>query len=384
MTAALSSRQRKRVAVVTGTRAEYGLLRSVMTALCAQPRIEMQLVATGMHLLRKFGHTVDDIKRDGWHIDARVRMQAGDDSAIDQAEGLARGVRGMARFFQSADTDIVVVLGDRIEAMAGALAAVTTGRVVAHIHGGDVATGDFDDALRHAITKLAHLHFTATRDSTRRVIRLGEARSRVFQVGAPGLDRMRELLNGHRRRKRRSHLAIVAQHAFGRPAKTEERAATQVLRAVGDAGLRRLILCPNSDRGHTGVLRAIERHKRAANPGDVRVVTSLPRDDFLRELLSADVLVGNSSAGIIEAPFAGTPSINVGPRQAGRQPGGKSVLQAAESYASVRQALALALNRRRTRGRRGVYGDGTAGPRIAQILADTRLTRALAQKRITY
>ncbi|HPM24916.1 MAG TPA: UDP-N-acetylglucosamine 2-epimerase, partial [Phycisphaerae bacterium] len=126
-------RRVRRIAVVTGTRAEYGLLKSTMQAIAADPRLKLQVVVTGMHLLRKFGHTVDEIVRDGWRIDARVAMQSGSDAPLDQATGLARGVAGLARFFRAARTDIVVVLGDRIEALAGALAAVTTGRLVAHI-----------------------------------------------------------------------------------------------------------------------------------------------------------------------------------------------------------------------------------------------------------
>ena len=169
------ARRRRRVAVITGTRAEYGVLRSVMSTIADEPRLQLQTVVTGIHLLREFGHTVDTITRDGWRIDARVKMQEGSDEPLDQAVGLSRGVAGIARFLERARTDIVLVLGDRIEALAGALAAVTTGRVLAHIHGGDVAPGDFDDSQRHAITKLAHLHLAATRRSARRIIRMGRA-----------------------------------------------------------------------------------------------------------------------------------------------------------------------------------------------------------------
>ncbi|MEE9211172.1 MAG: UDP-N-acetylglucosamine 2-epimerase, partial [Phycisphaeraceae bacterium] len=167
-------RRIRRVAVITGTRADYGLLRSTMAAIQTHRRLRLQVVVTGMHLLHKFGHTVDQIARDGWRVDARVKMQTGDDSPLDQAAGLSRGVLGIAKFLEQAKSEIVLVLGDRIEAMAGALAAVTTGRIVAHIHAGDVAPGDFDDSLRHAITKLAHVHLTATRCAARRVVRMGE------------------------------------------------------------------------------------------------------------------------------------------------------------------------------------------------------------------
>jgi UDP-hydrolysing UDP-N-acetyl-D-glucosamine 2-epimerase len=374
----------RRIAVITGTRAEYGLLKSTMQAIQADPRLDLQLVATGMHLLPKFGHTVDEIVRDGWRIDARVHMQTGSDHPLDQARGLSRGVAGIAEFLQVAGSDIVLVLGDRIEAMAGALAAVTTGRILAHIHGGDVAPGDFDDSLRHAITKLAHVHLVATRDAARRIIRMGECADRVHVVGAPGLDRLRELLDccgrapyrpsadangaGCRRRIGRA-FALVVYHAWGRSAEVECRTMTAVLRAVESAGLRRVILYPNTDRGHRGVLRAIERHRRSSRPEEVEVLRSLPHDDYLRALIAAEVLIGNSSSGIIEAPFAGTPSINVGGRQAGRLPGGSSIVDADETSAANRAARSRALRKRPRPLARTPNGDGHAGERIAALLA---------------
>lgn len=375
---------RRRVAVVTGTRAEYGLLISPMRAIAEHPRLTLQLVVTGMHLLRGFGHTVDNIARDGWRIDARVRMQAGSDKACDQAEGLARGVAGMARFFNAAATDIVLVLGDRIEAMAGALAAVTTGRVLAHVHGGDVAAGDFDDSLRHAITKLAHVHLAATTSAARRIVRMGESPRRVHRIGAVGLDRLRELLSETSHRREPSGAALVVYHAWGRPADIESRTMCTILDAVAALGLRRTILYPNTDRGHRGVLHAIEHHERRFGAPDVRVIRSMPRDEYLRTLISADLLVGNSSSGIIEAPLAGTPSVNVGGRQASREPGGPSVIQTGESPRAIQAALRRALRARPRRGGRSVYGDGRTGQRIARILAALPRTASLARKVIEY
>jgi UDP-hydrolysing UDP-N-acetyl-D-glucosamine 2-epimerase len=267
--------------------------------------------------------------------------------------------------------------------MAGALAAVTTGRMLAHIHGGDRAPGDFDDALRHAITKLAHVHFVATRESQRRVLRLGETPTRVHWVGAPGLDRLRELVSEPGSRSGRTGTALVVQHPCGRATTLEQRVTDNVLRAVRAAGLRQVIVYPNSDRGHQGVIRAIERHIRA-NGNGVQTLRSLPHDEYLRALLHADVLVGNSSSGIIEAPFAGTPSVDVGDRQAGRQPGGPSVIHANESVPSIRNAIQHALRKRPRRGGRNVYGDGHTGERIARLLGTLRLGPTLTRKRLAF
>ena len=373
----------RRVAVVTGTRAEYGLLRSAMEAIDRHRRLKLQTVVTGIHLLRKFGHTVDEITGDGWKTDARVRMQRGVDSDLDQAEGLARGVTGIARFLQRADTDIVLVLGDRIEAMAGALASVTTGRLLAHIHGGDIAPGDLDERLRHSITKLAQLHLAATRQAQRRIIRMGEDPERVKWVGAPGLDRLREIARDHRRTARERKHALIIQHPCGRPAEQERKVMNAILRAVEVEGLARTIIYPNTDRGHAGIIAAIEAHRRGKPADVVRVDRSLRRDDYLAALIDADVLVGNSSSGVIEAPTAGTPSINVGARQRGRQAGGRSVVDADESIGSIRAALRASLGGPRQRGGT-VYGAGCAGPRIAEELASVPLNPSFLRKINTY
>lgn len=383
---------RRRIAVITGTRAEYGLLASVIEAIAARRELRLQLVVTGMHLLQRFGATVNQIRRDGWTIDARVSMQRGDDRPLDQAEGLSRGVAGIARYLASAKTDIVVVLGDRIEALAGALAAVTTGRILAHIHGGDVAAGDFDDSVRHAVTKLAHLHFAASAAAARRIVRMGETPSRVHVVGAPGLDRLRELVarNGHARKTGRQ--ALIVHHPIGRSVSDEEKVMTRILNAAGGAGLGGTIILPNSDRGNSGIIRAIERkfktrafpYPRVDGAPAWEVVSSLPRDEYLRRLIAADVLIGNSSSGIIEASVAGTAVVNIGDRQWGRDHDGHHVLTSDESPAGIQAALARALRMKIARTRSSIYGEQPAGPKIAEVLAVVPINHALRRKTLTF
>ena len=377
-----SSRQgpgQRRIAVVTGTRAEYGLLQSTMEAIAAHPRLTLGVVVTGMHLLKRFGYTVRGIERDGWPIDARIPMQRGDDDPLDQAAGLARGVKGIAAVLERSRTDIVVILGDRIEAMAGALAATTTGRFIAHIHGGDVAPGHVDEALRHAITKLAHIHLVASKDAARRVGRLGECPERVHLVGAPGLDRLLTLVRESPPQPK-SSTALVLHHAHGRSPAVERRVMASVLRAVHAHRLSGIVVYPNTDPGHSGVIQAIEDAAAKRN-GQLRVVRSLDRDDFLRTLIGARVLVGNSSSGIIEAATAGVPSVNIGTRQVGRLRVGRSVIDAGESFTDIRRALGQALAKRPRTSPPTPYGDGRAGRRIADVLARTPLTESLRRKR---
>ena len=370
----------RRVAIVTGTRAEYGLLRSTIEAVDAHTSLKLQIVVCGMHLLRKFGYTVRAIHDDNWPVDIKVRMQRGDDSPLDQAEGLARGIRGMGRFFESAQTDIVVVLGDRVEAMAGALGAITTGRLLAHIHGGDLAPGDLDESFRHAITKLAHVHLAATKGACERIARMGEDRSRIHWVGAPGLDRIRTILGRSRRRPSKSGCALVVQHPCGRSAMHERRVMSSVLRAVYASNLSPTILYPNSDRGHTGIVEAIDAYRAKSRNGCVKVFRSLGHDDYLRLLARCDLLVGNSSSGMIEAAAAGTPSVNVGKRQEGRERGGPSVIDCAEQTASIRDAISRALRTRPITNTSGPYGRGDSGHRMADILAKVSLDPSFLRK----
>ncbi|MGB0715641.1 MAG: UDP-N-acetylglucosamine 2-epimerase [Phycisphaerae bacterium] len=360
-------RQRKRrVAVVTGTRAEYGLLETCMRAIDAHPSLHLLTFATGMHLLRRFGHTVRDIQADGFSIDARVRMQRGDDSPTDQAEGLSRGVAGLAKAYEAHGVDVVLVLGDRIEALAATTAALTTGRPVAHLHGGDVAQGDFDERIRCAISQIATLHLPASKAAAKRLRSMGIDPGAIEIVGAPGLDRLIQLAAAHRSTKRSSK-ALVVYHAFGRSPEREGRMLTRIVRAVRQHGLQPHVIYPNTDRGHSGVIAAIESLSKRMP--ELTVYRSLPRDSYLKLLVEADVMIGNSSSGVIEAPAAGTPSINVGLRQAGREAGGASLLGCGESAAEIDAALAQALSRRRSIGRRRVYGDGRAGERVASVLS---------------
>jgi GDP/UDP-N,N'-diacetylbacillosamine 2-epimerase (hydrolysing) len=362
-----------------------------MQAIDSSRSLQLQTIVTGMHLLKQFGHTVRDIQRDGFAIDARVAMQRGDDSAADQALGLSRGIAGIAKALEKNKTDIVVVLGDRIEAMAGALAATTTGRLLAHIHGGDLAPGDFDDSLRHAITKLAHVHFPATKASARRIIKMGESTDRVHVVGAPGLDDLQSLAEEYKRRgggrgndRTVEKRALVVYHSCGRSAAHEKRIMASILRAVDRAKLSATCVYPNTDRGNAGVIEAIEKYADRVDPRRFRVVRSLARDVFLRELIEADVLVGNSSCGIIEAAMAGTASLDIGPRQEGREVSGKSVVHVGESFEAIRAGLYTALRKRPVIGARSVYGDGCAGRLIAKCLARAPLSSAYVRKLNSY
>jgi GDP/UDP-N,N'-diacetylbacillosamine 2-epimerase (hydrolysing) len=386
--------KQRNICVVTGTRADYGPLRPVLRAIEDTPSLRLHVCISGMHLLRPFGMTAKIVEQDGWRNTFRVRMQTSVDSPGQQATGLGRGIQGMARAFQERDCDVAVVLGDRIEALAGAAAASLSGLAVAHIHGGEVAMGQQDDAIRHAISKLAHLHLVATDDSARRLVRMGEAPWRIQCVGAPGLDVLYRVRpgatwadfarrSGDDAETEPGPFAIVAQHPISPDANTEKRRMRQTLQAVADAGLPALIVWPNSDPGHSGIIEAI-----AAPPSGLvaRAVRSLPHAEFLGALLSAGVIVGNSSSGIIEAPAAGTPTVNIGPRQAGRLQDRGTTFNCEYGRQAVAVAIARALRRKgRLQPYRATpYGDGEAARRIARAIARVRIDERLLRKQNSY
>ncbi len=383
--------RKRRIAFVTGTRADYGLLSPVMRAARADSKLTPQVIVTGMHLVKRFGHTIDEIRADGWPIAARVPMQTGRDTKLAQARALAKGVSGIAESLEKLRSDIVVVLGDRVEALAGALAATATDRFCAHIHGGDVAPGHLDDAFRHAVTKLAHFHFAASRDAAQRIIKLGEHSKQVYVVGAPGLDdllKIKQPPKGWFAERfgfdRERDVALVIQHPIGRPAQAEKKVMNAILRAVAARRLNGLLIYPNSDPGHSGIISAIRDQVRKGPRGSWVASESLPRDDFLRCLLAARVLLGNSSCGIIEAPAAGTAVVNVGARQYARLRSAGRVIDSVETSKAIHAAIQKALKLPTDRVRGGVYGTGRAGRQIARHLASTPLSDNLKRKRISY
>ncbi len=382
-----------RVAIITGTRAEFGLLEPVLQAIQRRGRIESRLIVTGMHLLKKFGMTVNEIRDHGYSVHATVKMQSGRDDGPAEAAAVGRAVSGIAEALDRLSCNVVLVLGDRIEAFAGACAAAVGRRVVAHIHGGDRAPGDIDEALRNAITRLAHVHLAASQDAVDRLIRMGEPPDRVHLVGAPGLDAIRAFRNAEGRGRADGRLAqllgplveqpfaVLLQHACGRDAAVEAKAVRATIAAVESNHLAGVAIWPNSDPGHDGIIRELDRLER--RPA-WKVFRSLVRDDYLRLVRRAALLVGNSSSGIIESASLGVNAINIGPRQAGRLRCGDSVINVSESPTAVREAVSRGLTLPRPDPGDSVYGDGRSGERIARILERLRPGPALLGKVLTF
>jgi GDP/UDP-N,N'-diacetylbacillosamine 2-epimerase (hydrolysing) len=380
--------KKRRVGVVTGTRAEYGIYRPVLEAIRKQPQLELQLFVTGMHLLRQFGYTVREIEQDCWSITGRVRLQGEKDDAVGQSRGLGRAITGLTNHFARLKTDIVLVMGDRIEAFAGAAAATASQLVLGHIHGGDIAEGIQDEAYRHAISKLAHVHFPASKGSKERLIRLGEEKFRIYQTGSPAVDNLSKMICRDKEELSRGagfdvgeDFAVVLQHPAGGTVHQEEKRMAQTLRAIGDKGLQVLVLYPNSDPGFSGIVRAAKRFSKREG---YRLLKHVPREVYMGLLERSRVLVGNSSSGLIEASRLNVDVVNVGSRQRGRERG-SNVVDAAYGAATEKAITALLRTKRPARRRaERIYGDGKSSEKIASILARIRLDGRLKQKRIAY
>jgi GDP/UDP-N,N'-diacetylbacillosamine 2-epimerase (hydrolysing) len=382
------SSEKRNVCFVTGTRAEFGLMQSTLRAIQVHQRLQLQIIVTGMHLNPAHGKTVHQIRREGWEIAATVPWKAAGNNLVTLAEQTGLATAQLARAYEKLKTDIVLVVGDRVEAFAAASAGHLAGKIVAHVHGGDRALGQVDDTLRHAITKLSHLHVPATKKSAERIIKLGEDRWRIHQVGSPGLDGIAsDALSWAEHQpqtmaKNRGRYALVILHPVEADDEAEYRRAKMLIAACRSAGFKELVVVePNNDPGGMGIVRAI----RQASDSLVASHRNLARGAFLGLLHDAAVLVGNSSSGIIEAASFGTPVIDVGPRQAGRERG-TNVISVPFKRIAIRQALSRVWNNGHPRrhSAKNIYGDGKAAGRIARLLSTTPITAELRRKLIAY
>jgi len=378
----------RKICVVTGTRAEYGLLRWIMEGIRVTPGLELQVIATGAHLSPEFGLTYRDIERDGFTIDAKVEMLLSSDSAVGLAKSMGLGLIGFGDALQTLRPDILLVLGDRFETFAAASAALVARIPIAHIHGGEATEGAIDEAFRHSITKMAYWHFVAAEPYRRRVIQLGEQPERVFLVGTPGLDSIRRL-----NLLDRSELEDALALRFGaknllitfHPATLERGTAsaqmTELLAALAALEDTQLIFTmPNADTEGRGLVDLIETFV-ATHPNS-RVYTSLGQLRYLSCMRYVDGVIGNSSSGLIEAPSFRIGTINIGDRQRGRLKA-DSVIDCAPKRTAIATAVNLLYStefRQRLQNTTNPYGDGGASDRIVSVLATISLDDVLKKR----
>lgn len=362
----------RRIAYLSGTRADFGLMVSTLRAIAADPRLSLGLIVTGMHLSQRFGMTVREIEAEGFPIDARVDIDVDTATGAAMAANIGHMLVGFVQALQGQRPDILVLLGDRGEMLAGALAAIHLGIPVVHLHGGE-RSGTVDEPVRHAISKLANLHLVATGAARDRLVRMGEDGDTVHVVGAPGLDGLIDLATLDRAGLCRSvgfdpghPLALLLYHPVLHEAEEESDQVSGLVEAALACGLQVLALMPNSDAG-SDVVR--ETLKQARRDGRIALQTHLKRPEFVSWMAAADVMLGNSSSGIIEAASFGTPVVNVGSRQNLRERN-VNVTDVPARVGEVRAALEVALRHGRY-PRSNLYGDGRSGGRIVELLATT-------------
>lgn len=378
----------RKICVVTGTRAEFGLLQTLMKELQTAPDVQLQIIVTGAHLVPAHGYTLREIEACGFVVDETVDMLLASDQPRAVAQSLGLGVIGLTGALSRLAPNIVVLLGDRYEALAAAQAAMILGIPIAHLHGGEVTEGAIDEAIRHAITKMAHVHFVAAEPFWHRVIQLGEQPDRVHVVGAMGLDNIANLdlvpkveleqvlglqLNGP--------VLLVTYH----PVTLAENGAAGVaalLEALdGQTGARIVFTGVNADALGQEIEALIAAFCRA-RPEQCVQVASLGFRRYLSLMALSAVVVGNSSSGLLEAPSMGIPTVNIGPRQRGR-PRALSVIDCDENAVDIAAALSRAMSsevQKIASQRETPYGCSGAGHRVAEVLKVIELENILMKK----
>lgn len=340
----------RKICIVTGTRAEYGLLYWLMKEITEDPELQLQIIATGMHLSPEFGLTYRQIEADGFAIDAKVEMLLSSDTAVGIAKSMGLGVIGFAQALNDLQPDILVVLGDRFEILAAAQAALVSQIPIAHIHGGETSEGAFDEGIRHAISKMAQWHFVAAEPYRKRVVQMGESPDRVFNYGAPGLDQLSMLhwltpqeLESSLEIELRTPVFLVTYHPVTLAGGDPVEAMTELLNALQafpDATV--IFTYPNADTGGRVLIECIDRFV-AQRRKTSRAFVSLGQQRYLSLMREADVIVGNSSSGLTEAPALKKATVNIGDRQKGRLKAA-SVIDAAENCQDITRAIQLALS----------------------------------------
>lgn len=367
----------RKICVVTGTRAEYGLLRWVMQGIKDDVALALQIVVTGMHLSPEFGLTYREIEKDGFQIDRKVEMLTSSDTSVGTAKSMGLGIIGFADALDDLKPDLVVVLGDRFEIFAAVSAALVARIPVAHLHGGETTEGAFDEAIRHSITKMSQLHFVAAEDYRRRVIQLGEQPDNVFLVGGLGIDAIqhitlleREALEVSLDFKFGSRNLLITYHPVTLEGQSSRQQMAELLAALDDLADTNLIFTlPNADTGGRELAAMVEAF--VATHANARVYTSLGQLRYLSCMKYVDGVIGNSSSGLAEAPSMCVGTINIGDRQKGRL-SSSSVIDCAPTLASIREALIKLYDpafRWTLPSTVSPYGHGGASQKITEILS---------------
>lgn len=377
---------KRKICVITGSRAEYGLLYWLMKEIQGDPELQLQIIATGMHLAPEFGLTYRKIEEDGFIINEKVEMLLASDTPTGIAKSIGLGVIGFADALQRQNPDIVIVLGDRFEILAAAQAAMVAKIPIAHIHGGETTEGAIDEAMRHAITKMAHFHFTAAETYRKRVIQLGENPKYVLNYGAPGLDNIKKLnlLNKTAFEKAIDFklddlFFLLTYHPVTLSKTKPDRSFMELLKAIDHFPKASIIFTKaNADTEGRAINSMIDNYVKN-NPKRAKAFAAMGSLLYLSAVKNADIIIGNSSSGISEVPSFKKPTVNIGQRQQGRLKS-ISVIDCEENEKAIIAAIKKGLSpefKNVLRNTKNPYGDGNASFKIKQYLKKVSLNNIL-------
>ena len=383
----------KKILAVTGIRSEYFILQPVFEEIIKRDDLDLKVVVTGAHLSPIFGNTYKIIEKDGFEI-IKLETLLSSDSLAGRSKSLGIQIMGLTDIVSSEKPDWLLVLGDREESIATALIGTYMNIPVAHICGGDRVVGNIDDSVRHAVTKLAHLHFPTTKENGDRILKMGEEPWRVHVVGNPALDSIRkqpELSYDYLNQKLGTKLnekepfILLIKHPLSSEYKKSKEQMRITLEAVAELKIKTIVIYPNSDAGSFGMINVINDFVKKYE--FIKAFKTLPRDIFVNLQRKASVLLGNSSSGILEAPFLKLPVINVGNRQRQRQHA-ENIIFVPHDKELIKSAIKRALSDQSfiemCRNCSNPYGDGYSGERIARIIAKTKIDDKLINKQIVY
>ena len=384
--------KKKVILAITGIRSEYDIMSSVYKEIKSRKKLILKLIVTGAHLKKKYGYTINEIKKDGFKITNKVDSYQIRNTLESRVAGLGIQIQKITKHIKKISPDFILVLGDREEAMTAALISSYMNIPLLHIGGGDRAVGNVDDQIRHAVSKLAHIHFVTNIESERRLINLGEQKYRIFNVGNPGIDRLikNKLIPAHKIPdlssflKRREKYIVLIQHPVSSEANLAGSQIKKTLEAIKKLKIKTIVIYPNSDFGSSEMIKTINQYKKFSF---IKVIKNLQRESFVNTLRNASVLLGNSSCGILEAPSLKIPVINIGNRQKGRLHSSNVIFidhKIKNIYKVTKKVLENQKYRKMLINCKNPYGDGKSSKKIVDIIESIKINNKLLIKDITY
>jgi UDP-hydrolysing UDP-N-acetyl-D-glucosamine 2-epimerase len=382
-----SVKMNRKILYITGTRADYGLMRSVLFEMERNPKIDLEIAVTGMHLMEEFGMTVRDIEKDGFKIH-KIKDVFKEDNKQSMVNFIGDFINDLLDLILKINPDIILLLGDRGEMLAGAIVGAYLSIPTAHLHGGEI-TSTVDEYARHAITKLVNIHLPATKKSAERILKMGENPENVFLVGAPGLDNINnEKLTATDEIARNYNLnqsepiILIVQHPVSLESENSSKQVQATMDAILDLKIQTIVIYPNADAGGKEIIKSISKYD---NYPFIQTFKSIPSEDYLSLMQIANVIVGNSSSGIIESSSFKLPAVNIGSRQKGREKA-LNVIDVDYNKHEIKKAILKAIYDEEfidiIHNSENPYGDGKTSQKVVKILLDIKLNQELLEKKL--